>query len=68
MPTSAKSELERKRRVVALGTLQGNQTAAIAQAAGCGERHVRTLRAEAATQVLIRDLLRPHRGFLSTDR
>ena len=64
MPTSPKSEHERKRRVVARGTLQGMKTAAIAQQAGCGPRHVRTLRAEEATQVLISDLLRPYREDL----
>src|SRR5579862_2527875 len=60
MPTSPKSEYERKRRVVAGGILQGKKTAVIAREAGCGPRHVRTLRAEEATQVLISDLLRPH--------
>jgi hypothetical protein len=43
MPSSSKSEHERERRVVARGTLQGKKTAAIAEVAGCGERHVRTL-------------------------
>ena len=60
MPTCPKSEHERKRRVVARGTLQGKKTAAITQEAGCGERHVRTIQAEKATQVLISNLLRPY--------
>jgi hypothetical protein len=64
MSTSPQSEHERKRHVVALGTLLGTKTAVIAQEAGCGPRHVRTLRAEEATQVLISDLLRPYREDL----
>ncbi|HUK91203.1 MAG TPA: hypothetical protein VLZ81_12430, partial [Blastocatellia bacterium] len=59
-----KSEPERKRRVVARATLRGMKTAAIAQEAGCGARHVRILQAEEATQVLIRNLLRPYRENL----
>jgi hypothetical protein len=64
MSTSSQFEHERKRRVVAGGTLQGKKTAVIAREAGCGPRHVRTLRAEEATQVLISDLLRPYREDL----
>lgn len=33
--------------------LQGMKTGAIARKAGCGERHVRTIQSEEATQVLI---------------
>jgi len=53
-----------QRRVVARGTLQGKKAAAIAQEAGCGERHVRTIQTEEATQVLISNLLRPYRENL----
>lgn len=64
MSTCSKFEHERKRLVVAGGRLLGNRTAAIAKQVGCSERHVRTILAEEATQILISNLLGPYREDL----
>ena len=63
MLAGLKTRIERMGRRGVAGPY-GPKKAVIAQEAGCGERHVRTILAEEATQILIRNLLRPYRENL----
>lgn len=65
MPRGAKSQKEAKRQIVARGIAAGKSTKKIAAEAGCGPRHVQRLASEIDTQVLIVEMLRPHRRKLA---
>lgn len=65
MPTGTKAEKAAKRRTVAKGIVAGKSTRAIARDARCSERHVTRLAAEAQTQFLITEMMRPHRARLT---
>lgn len=64
MPRGSKAQKEAKRRVVAKGIVAGKSTAAIAREAKTGKRHVERLATEPETQLLITDLMKPHRKKL----
>jgi hypothetical protein len=64
VPTGTTAGKERKRRTVAGGVIAGQDTAAIAAAAGCQTRYVQRLANEPETQFLITELLQPHRAKL----
>jgi hypothetical protein len=65
MPRASKSQKEAKRQIVARGIAAGKSTKKIAAEAGCGPRHVQRLASEIDTQVLIVEMLRPHRRKLA---
>ena len=64
MPKGSKVEKAAKRRVVAAGAIAGKTTKAVAKKAGCSTRHVQRLAAEAETQDLIAEAMRPCRDQL----
>jgi hypothetical protein len=64
MPRGSKAAKEAKRRTVAKGIVAGKSTAQIAKDAACNTRHVERLAAEPETQLLITDLMKPHRAKL----
>lgn len=64
MPRGTKSEKAAKRILVAAGMVAGKKTKAIAQKAGCSERHVARLASEPETQFLIVEAMRPYRHQL----
>jgi hypothetical protein len=65
MPSGTKAGKEAKRRTVARGLVAGKGSDEIAAEAKCCRRHVQTLAAEAETQFLITEMMRPHRARLA---
>jgi hypothetical protein len=64
MPRGTRADKEAKRRAVAKGVAEGKSATAIAKEAGCKRRHVERLKQEPETQLLITEMLRPHRRKL----
>jgi len=64
MPKGTKASKEAKRRVVARGVIAGQTPKQIAAEAQASVRHVERLVSEPETQLIIADMMRPHRRTL----
>ena len=64
MPRGTRAGKQAKRIAVAKGVAAGKSATAIAKDAGCKRRNVERLKQEPETQLLITEMMRPHRQQL----